>query len=61
MNSEDAIATDGQAIEKEVAPLSDSILVTRQGKIRHWVKHGLDFFEVCSMALPSTVHNALPE
>ncbi|KAJ8589486.1 hypothetical protein M405DRAFT_791617, partial [Rhizopogon salebrosus TDB-379] len=45
MNSEDAIATDGQAIGTEVAPLSDSILVTRQGKIRHWVKHGLDFFE----------------
>ncbi|OJA15714.1 hypothetical protein AZE42_09961 [Rhizopogon vesiculosus] len=44
ISSEDAVTTDAQAIGR-VAPPSDSIRITRQGKIRHWVKHGLDFFE----------------
>ncbi|KAG0708113.1 hypothetical protein DFH29DRAFT_520264 [Suillus ampliporus] len=41
MNSEETVTTDSQ----HAAPLSDSIRITRQGKIRYWVKHGLDFFQ----------------
>lgn len=59
MNSEGAVTTDAQTIGREAAPLSDSIRITRQGKIRHWVKHGLNFFEVwlsmIFLLLPSTV------
>ncbi|KIK44400.1 hypothetical protein CY34DRAFT_802713 [Suillus luteus UH-Slu-Lm8-n1] len=41
MNSEETVTTESQP----AAPPSDSIRITRQGKIRHWVKHGLDFFQ----------------
>ncbi|KAG1717856.1 uncharacterized protein EDB91DRAFT_1188090 [Suillus paluster] len=41
MNSEETVTTDSQP----AAPLSDSIRITRQGKIKNWVKHGLDFFQ----------------
>ncbi|KAG2145226.1 hypothetical protein DEU56DRAFT_789536 [Suillus clintonianus] len=41
MNGEETVTTDSQP----AAPPSDSIRITRQGKIRHWVKHGLDFFQ----------------
>ena len=60
MNSEDAVTTDAQTTGREAAPLSDSIKITRQGKIRHWVKHGLTFFEVRSTISLSSVEKNRP-
>ncbi|KAG1735770.1 hypothetical protein EDB19DRAFT_1723404 [Suillus lakei] len=50
MNSEE---TDSQP----AAPLSDSIRITRQGKIKYWVKHGLDFFQE-NPNKPLTLHTS---
>ncbi|KAG2362812.1 hypothetical protein BDR07DRAFT_1406193 [Suillus spraguei] len=41
MNSEETVTINAQP----AAPSSDSIRIMRQGKIRYWVKHGLDFFQ----------------
>ncbi|KAG2036285.1 hypothetical protein BDR03DRAFT_921708 [Suillus americanus] len=56
MNSEETVTTDSQL----AAPPSDSIRITRQGKIRFWVKHGLDFFQVSSENpdKPLTLHTS---
>ncbi|KAG1877711.1 hypothetical protein DFJ58DRAFT_3993 [Suillus subalutaceus] len=39
------------------APPSDLIRITRQGKIRYWVKHGLDFFQQ-NPDKPFTLHTS---
>ncbi|OAX39936.1 hypothetical protein K503DRAFT_688618 [Rhizopogon vinicolor AM-OR11-026] len=44
ISGEDTVTIDAQAIGR-VAPSSDSIRTTKQGKIRYWVKYGLNFFE----------------
>ncbi|KAG1883513.1 hypothetical protein F4604DRAFT_1649431 [Suillus subluteus] len=53
MNSEETASTDSQP----AVPLSDSIRITRQGKIGHWVKHGLDFFQE-NPDKPLTLHTS---
>ncbi|KAG1796674.1 uncharacterized protein HD556DRAFT_1359280 [Suillus plorans] len=53
MNGEEMVMTDPQP----AAPPSDSIRITRQGKIRCWVKHGLDFFQE-NPDKPLTLHTS---
>lgn len=53
MNSEETVTTDSQP----AAPPSDSIRITRQGKIRCWVKHGLEFFQE-NPDKPLTLHTS---
>lgn len=43
------------------AAILDSIRITRQGKIRFWVKKALDFFEVRSIAHDTPEHPTLAQ
>ncbi|KAG2041876.1 hypothetical protein BDR03DRAFT_913737 [Suillus americanus] len=54
MNNE-TVTTDSQLAAAALP--SDSIRITRQGKIRSWVKHGLDFFQE-NPDKPLTLHTS---